>query len=232
MFKFTRYQLIAAYSIVGLALIGMIVLAARNGATQPAGEVKIIEPSQLAASSPTPVGTDQPLPPPQKLCVHVAGKVKTPGVYELEPGSRIQDAIHAAGGPLPKADLDSLNLAEKLEDGQQIYVAVQGQIKPPALSVVRGGDSSKPKTSASKGETSGKGKSGPEKLSSPEQGTVNINSAGLEELQRLPGIGPAYAQRIIDYRTEHGRFQSIDELDEVKGIGPKKLEKLRPFVSL
>ncbi len=231
MLKFTRNQLIAAYAIVGLALVGMIVLVVRNGGNRPAGDVKIVEPGQVAVSGAvTPVTTDQPLPP-QKLCIHVAGKVKAPGVYELEPGSRIKDAVKAAGGSLPKADLESINLAEKLEDGQQIYVAAQGQIKPPALSVVRGGESSKPKASA-KGESGGKGKSGPQKLSTPGQGTVNINSAGLEELQRLPGIGPAYAQRIIDYRTQHGRFQSIDELDEVKGIGPKKLEKLRPYVTL
>jgi competence protein ComEA len=232
MFKFTRNQLIAAYCIVGLALVGMVVLVFRTGATKPSGGVRVIDPGQMSASAAlTPATTDQtPLPPP-KLCVHVAGKVKTPGVYELDPGSRIKDAVKAAGGSLPNADLDSINLAEKLEDGQQIYIAAKGQVQPPALSIVRGGESSKPKAPA-KGEAGGKGKTGPQKLSAPGQGTVNINSAGLEDLQRLPGIGPAYAQRIIDYRVQHGRFQSIDELDEVKGIGPKKLEKLRPFVSL
>lgn len=227
MFKFTHHQLIAAYVIVGVALAGIIVLALRPGQIRPDGEVRIIEPSGAAT---IPATTDVPPPAPEKPCVHVAGRVKKPGLYELEPGSRIKDAIQAAGGGLPNADLDSINLAEKIEDGQQIYVARLGQVKPPAVSVVRGGKTAKP----AKGETAKAGAkaSEPAKLSKPGEGTVSINSAGLDELQRLPGIGPAYAQRIIDYRTEHGRFQSVDELDEVKGIGPKKLEKLRPFVKL
>lgn len=233
MFKFTRNQLIAAYSIVGLALIGMCVLIFRTNAQRPAGTaVSIIEPGQ-AVAMPSPLGlpTDQPPPPPPTLCVHVAGKVKTPGVYELKPGSRVMDAIKAAGGAASDADLESINLAEKLEDAQQIFIVPKGQVKPPAVSIIRGGESSKPKPSTTKGE-GGKSASGPAKLSKPGEGTVNINSAGVDQLQRLPGVGPAYAQRIVDYRTQHGRFQSVEELDEVKGIGPKKLEKMRPFVSL
>lgn len=231
MFKFTRNQLIAAYVIVGVALVGMGALIFKPKA-QPAGAVRVTQAGQAEASVGTqPLANDLPPPAPVVLVVHVAGRVKKPGVYELKPGSRIDDALKSAGGALPNADLESINRAEKLEDGQQIFVAVKGQIKPPAVSVVRGGTSSKAKASSAKSE-SGKGKSGPQKLSAPGQGTVNINSAGLDDLQRLPGIGPAYAQRIIDYRTQNGRFQSVDELDEVKGIGPKKLEKLRPFVAL
>ena len=230
MFRFTRNQLFAAYAIVGLALLGMGVLIAKSGPLHPGGEIEFIEPGSSAIDGGSSAGSTDVTPPkPQKLCVHVAGKVKNPGLCELPPGSLVKDAIRAAGGALSNADLESINLAEKLEDGQQVYIAPVGKIKPPAVSVVRG--SSVKSSGAPKGETGGKA-SAPKKLSKPGEGTVNINSANLDQLQRLPGIGPAYAQRIIDYRTQHGRFQAIDELDEVKGIGPKKLEKLRPFVTL
>jgi len=230
MFRFTKNQLFAAYAIVGLALLGMIVLIARSGTFRPGGEIKFIEPGGSAVSGMNPAGTTDITPPePQKICVHIAGRVNRPGICELPPGSRVKDAIEAAGGALPNADLESVNLAEKLEDGQQVYIAQIGKIKPPAVSVIRG--SSVKSSGAPKGEAGGKA-SAPKKLSKPGEGTVSINSANLDQLQRLPGIGPAYAQRIIDYRTQHGRFQAVDELDEVKGIGPKKLEKLRPFGTL
>lgn len=171
---------------------------------------------------------------PQTICVHVTGRVKTPGVYNLKPDSRIQDAVHAAGGPASSADLESINLAQKLEDGMQVYIAKTGETPKPAVSVVTGGTSSRSSSGSAKSSSSGKTPSsgGVDKLSKPGSGTVNINSAGAAELQRLPGIGPSMAQRILDYRTENGRFKSIDELDEVKGIGPAKLAKMRPFVTL
>ena len=224
MFRFTRNQLIVAYAIVILAVLGIVVLVVKTG-PRGSGEVKIIEPGAAGAS------TEMLPPKPGKLCVHVAGKVKKPGLYEVAPGGRVKDAIQAAGGALPNADLESINLAEKLEDGEQVYIAQVGKIKPPAVSVIRGGKSPSAKPTGESAKSSARS-SGPKKLSKPGEGTVSINSAGLDELQRLPGIGPAYAQRIIDYRIQHGRFQAVDELDEVKGIGPKKLEKLRPFVRL
>lgn len=171
---------------------------------------------------------------PQTVCVHVTGRVKSPGVYNLKPDSRIQDAVHAAGGPASNADLESINLAQKLEDGMQVYIAKTGEIPKPAVSVVTGGTSSESSSKSTKSASGSKAPSsgGVAKLSKPGSGTVNINSAGAAELQRLPGIGPSMSQRILDYRTENGRFNSIDELDEVKGIGPAKLAKMRPFVTL
>lgn len=220
MFNFTRHQLIAAGVIIAVALIGTVVLVAKSGVFSPAGgQIKFMEAG-------APAGKPEQ---PQTIRVHVAGKVNKPGVYDLEPGSRVMDAIEAAGGALPNTDLESINLAEKLTDGQQVYIAPKGRIAPPKVSVVRGGTS--PARSAVSGEAISRS-SGPKKLTRPGEGTVNINTAGFEELQRLPGIGPAMAQRIIDYRTEHGRFQSVEELDEVRGIGPAKLAKMRPFVTL
>ena len=231
MFNFTRHQLIAAWVIIGLALAGTLVLVAKSGVFGPAGgaDIKFIE----AGANTGKVGStpDSNSDQPKQICIHIAGKVRKPGVYNIDPGSRVLDAIKAAGGPLANADLESITLAEKLTDGQQVYVAPKGQIPPPARSVVRGGagdaHAARPSEAGEDREHTGR-----TKLTAPGQGTVNINTAGLEELQRLPGIGPAMAQRIIDYRKEHGRFQSVEELDEVKGIGPAKLVQLRPFVSL
>lgn len=171
---------------------------------------------------------------PETVCVHVTGRVKVPGVYDLKPESRVKDAVHAAGGPASNADLESINLAGKLEDGMQIYIAKAGEVAKPAVSVVKGGTSSGNQEAGAKSSASDKSPSsgGAAKLSKPGSGTVNINSAGEAELQRLPGIGPSMAQRILEYRTANGRFSSIDELDEVKGIGPAKLAKMRPFITL
>ncbi|HUV05561.1 MAG TPA: helix-hairpin-helix domain-containing protein [Armatimonadota bacterium] len=225
MFNFTRNQLIAAGIIVAIGFIGTAVLVAKSGVFSPGGgDIKFIESGAPAAES-----TDQPAEPPQTVCVHVTGKVSKPGVYDLKPGSRVTDAIKEAGGALPNSDLESINLAEKLTDGQQVYIAPKGQIAPPKVSIVRGGAAASPSAGAASESVRS---SGPKKLTRPGEGTVHINTAGFEELQRLPGIGPAMAQRIVDYRTEHGRFQSIEELDEVRGIGPAKLEKMRPFVTL
>lgn len=224
-FKFTRNQVIAVCVIAGIALLGMVFHFMKANTGSGKGKVTFTEPQQAKNVQ---ASIDVP-PKPAQICIHVAGKVSKPGLYNLKPGSRVMDAIKAAGGQLPNADMESINLAEVLSDGQQIYIAPKGEITPPKRSVVRGGTAQAkgPHKSAEK-----EGKAALEKLKVPGKGTVNINSAGLDEFQRLPGIGPAYAQRIVDYRTEHGRFTSVEQLDNVTGIGPKTLEKLRPFVAL
>ena len=223
MFKFTRNQLVALSAIVGIALVGMILVFAKAHTGAGRGRITFTEPQEAKVSKEAPAipGT------PAQICIHVAGKVSKPGLYNLKPGCRISDAIKAAGGPLANADMESINLAEILADGQQIYIAPKGEVPPPTKSVVRGG-TSKPKHS----ETSKEGQAPAVEKLTPGKGTVNINSAGLNELQRLPGIGPALGQRIIDFRKEHGRFTSADQLDQVKGIGPKKLAKIKPLVTL
>jgi competence protein ComEA len=143
--------------------------------------------------------------PVRKLLVHVVGAVRTPGLYRLDDGSRVDDAIRAAGGAKPKAALDTINLAAPVADGQQVIVPVRGRgTASPGV--------------ASPGTTAA--------------GPVHLNTATLEELDTLPGVGPVTAQKILDYRNEHGAFSSVDELDAVPGIGPARLAELRKLVDL
>jgi competence protein ComEA len=158
-------------------------------------------------SAAAPATLASPSPSGAVLFVHVAGRVRHPGVYRFLQCDRVIDALEAAGGARAGADLRSINLAALLTDGQQIVVLKKGA---PAA----GG-------TAASGST-GSGSDAP----------VNLNTATLDQLESLPGIGPALGQRIIDYREEHGPFGSVDELDNVSGIGEKTLENLRPLVSV
>ena len=148
-------------------------------------------------SAPAPAGerTDD-------VVVYVSGAVASPGVLTLPASSRVIDAIMAAGGATPEADLESINLARILVDGEQIRVGVAGESPPPA-SAGTGADA---------------------------QACVRLATATETELQTLPGIGPALAQRIISYRATHPRLTSVEELDDVPGIGPSLIEKIRPGV--
>ena len=140
------------------------------------------------------------------VVVHVVGAVRHPGVYRLPAGSRTRDAVRRAGGANRRADLASVNLATRLADGEQVRVPQRG---PAAAST------------ASTAQAAGAPAS-----------IVHLNSADAEQLDALDGIGPALAQRIVAYRDAHGGFGSIDELDEVSGIGPVRLESLRPRLAL
>jgi len=143
--------------------------------------------------------------PPSFVVVHVVGAVHRPGLYRLPQGSRIFDAVRRAGGATPKAALALVNLAAPLADGTQIVVPARA---PPAGA---GGSSSEVPAGAS--------------------GPVHLNTATLEDLDALPGVGPVTAQKILDYRQQHGAFSSVDELDAIPGIGPKRLEQLRDLVA-
>jgi competence protein ComEA len=141
--------------------------------------------------------------------VHVAGEVRRPGLYRLAGGARVADAVHRAGGPTRRADPNALNLAAKVEDGRQIVVPR----RVPAAGVAAG-------TAAPSPAAAGGAPAAP----------VDLNTATLEELGTLDGVGPATAQKIIDYRTEHGGFRTVDELDQVPGIGEKRMAALREHV--
>jgi competence protein ComEA len=143
--------------------------------------------------------------------VHVAGAVRSPGVYQLRDGERIQDAVRRAGGPRRGADLNAINLAAKVADGQQIVVPRRGAAGAAAVSGAGAGD----------GEPAG-----------PPQAPVSLNTATAEQLDTLDGVGPATASKILEYRRQHGGFRSIDDLGEIPGIGPKRLAALRGKVQL
>ncbi|KRE61733.1 competence protein ComEA [Nostocoides sp. Soil756] len=147
------------------------------------------------------------------VVVHVVGQVVRGGVYRLPAGSRVADAVEAAGGATRTADLGMLNLARVLADGEQVRVPEPGEVVPPG-----------PVAAGPGGGAGGGASGGPGSV-------VSLNTADAAALDSLPGIGPVIAQRIIDWRTEHGRFTSVDELAEVSGIGEKLLAQVRPLVT-
>jgi competence protein ComEA len=146
-----------------------------------------------------------PSPSASPILVYVAGWVRQPGVYQLHQGDRVIDAIRLAGGARRRADLASVNLAAFVTDAQQITVAKRGAV-------------------------AGSGLGGPN--SGGSDPLINLNTATLEELETLPGIGPSLGQRIIDYRTDHGPFRSVEDLLNVSGIGDKRLADLRSKVTV
>jgi competence protein ComEA len=178
---------------------------------------------------------------PATIYVHVAGAVKNPALYQLNPGARLFQALKAAGGPKADADIDAVNLAEKLSDGEKVYVPTHEEMRSPdALALVGAqNDIGEHSVIPNNGVTAGgkasvRASSGghANKLTSPSQGTVDINTASAEELQRLPGVGPAMAARILAFRQSAGRFRKIEDLMEVSGIGPKKFAKMKRFVRI
>ncbi len=174
------------------------VASARSAATS-GGPLRPAATSNSAAAAPTSAAA--------MLVVDVAGKVRHPGLYRLPVGSRIDDALRAAGGVLPGVDPIRVNLAAKLTDGQQIAVGIPGAAPAPV-----GSDASQ----------------GTPALTAP----VDLNSATLDQLESLPGVGPVLGQHIIDWRVAHGRFATIDQLRDVSGIGDVKFASLRSRVAV
>ncbi len=184
-------------------------------ATGPAGSPAT---SGIASARATPA-VAAPTPTSPELVVQVIGKVRRPGVVRLPPGARVVDAVAAAGGVAKGARLGTLNLARPVVDGEQIAVGTNsGQ---PSSSTGYGGAA--PPVGAP-GVTTPPAAGGP--------AAVSLNAADLTALETLPGVGPVLAQRILDFRIENGRFASVDELREVKGIGDKTFAEIAPHVSL
>lgn len=188
----------AAYALVGL-LTGLFV----------AGALLLV--SRLPGGQP--VTLEQP-PTKVPIEVHVVGGVLRPGVYLFADGSRVQDAIGAAGGLTTDADVNALNLAAKLEDGQQLIVPALGEA--PAAAVPTSGFRVLPGMSTA----------------TPSADLVNINTASADELAGLPGIGPTIAQRIIDYRQAHGSFAAIEDIMNVAGIGVVTFDNIKALITV
>ncbi len=152
-----------------------------------------------------------------EVVVDVEGRVAAPGVVRLPPGSRVDDAVRAAGGALASADLGRVNLARPLVDGEQVVVPAPGEALAGAASPLSPAGAAPGTATAGRGATTA-------------PGPVDLNAATLADLDALPGVGPVLAQRVLDWRTQHGRFSSTDELGEVTGIGPSRLADLAPLV--
>ncbi|KQQ85347.1 helix-hairpin-helix domain-containing protein [Arthrobacter sp. Leaf137] len=148
------------------------------------------------------------------MVVHVSGAVLAPGVVNLPAGSRVHEAISAAGGAAADADLDVLNLAAVAEDGQKVHIPRHGEQPAGDTGVSQGQGIATPPGAAGAGAK------------------ININTAGVAELDSLPKVGPVLAQRIVDWRKEHGLFNAVEDLDAVDGVGPKMLETLLPLVTV
>lgn len=183
----------------GFALAGLLFFVARA----PAGEAIVL----------------QPAPTKSPIAVHVIGAVPRPGLYEFMEGARVQDAIDAAGGLLSSANVDSINLAALLEDGQQLNIPYKAD-EEPAQSFSTEEELVLPTEESSENS----------EVENTE--LININTATVEELDSLPGIGPTIAQRIVDYRNENGPFNTIEDIQNVSGIGPSTFEEIQDLITV
>jgi competence protein ComEA len=179
--------------------------------TDPSGDVGVGAAGQSTTTTAAPV-----------IVVHAAGAVTRPGLYRLPRDARVADLLDQAGGPTPDTDLDRVNLAAPLADGQRLYLPRRGESEPPVVGPDGGTAPSGGGASPGSGAGPGSGTAGP----------IDLNRATAEELDTLPGIGPATAAAIIDHRERNGPFTSIDGLLDVRGIGPAKLEGLRDLVAV
>lgn len=194
--SFTRYRpYLAMLILFAIVLAGTIFFLRRP---EP--------PAALVIATVTP----RPTMTPASLIVDVRGAVNKPGVYTLPLGSRVQDALTLAGDVTNNADTRTLNLARRLNDGEQIYVPIIGEATPTPLPV------------------SGKSAATATRIA----GKININTATLAELDTLPGIGPAIAQRIIDYRTQNGDFKKIEDVKKVRGIGDALFNQIKDLITV
>lgn len=226
-----RYS-VSRQAVIGIALVvavavavlgGRYLMARQDAAPQPvaavadegdrsayAGQEADGEGGGAGAGGSVPTPATAPSAAPD-VTVHVVGEVKSPGIVSLPGGSRVADALEDAGGETSKADLTGVNLARELVDGEQVVVPKPGET-PVAAAPPTGPGSP----------------GGPASPDAP----VNLNTADLATLETLPGVGPVLAQRIMDWRLEHGQFVAVEELGEVSGIGDKTYEQLAPKVTV
>jgi competence protein ComEA len=202
----------ARFGVIALVVIAVIAgvvwyrVGVSGGSDDEATKAKSSASATAPSARPDPVPTTGP---GSSIVVHVAGAVTRPGVAELPAGSRVIDAVEAAGGALPDGDLDQLNLAAKVADGERVLVPRVGEVG--VVAPLRGSGSA---------------------AGAPSGGVLNLNTATTEQLEELPGIGPVLAGAILDERERRGGFGSINELREVRGIGEKRFADLRDRVTV
>jgi competence protein ComEA len=196
-------------ALIGVALVAALAVGAYVWHGRP--QEQVVAPPPVV-SGPPPGGAAAPSASVTSLVVAVTGKVRRPGVVTVPSGARVIDVLKAAGGPLPGADLGMLNLARKVADGELVAVGVAGA--PAGAGPAAGGAGS-----PAAGDPAG-GSAGP----------IDLNTATVAELDTLPGVGPVLAQRILDWRTQHGQFASVDQLSDVPGIGDARMAQLRDLV--
>lgn len=202
--------LTGAVALLAIVVIGVWLRAGRTGGPDGLGPAVPTAGSASATSLSAPSSAAAPAAASSTsasvVVVDVAGRVRHPGVYRLPAGSRVEDALRAAGGARPGVNLSSLNLAAIVTDGEQIPVGIR---------VAAGGQPA-----------------GSTDAAAAAAGPVDLNTATLEQLETLPGVGPVLGQRILDWRTTHGGFASVDQLDDVPGIGSTRLTELTPLVTV
>jgi competence protein ComEA len=202
----TRRELAGLGAVVIVALVGVGLWYVRS-MPRP---VEVQGGAQPGGTAPAAAVSPTATPSPAVIVVNVAGCVRHPGVFEFHQGDRVIDALKAAGGPKKGAALETLNLAALLTDAEQVLVPKEGE-----------------------GGVVAPGASAPGSMAAGAAGAkINVNTATEPELETLPGVGPVLAQRIIDYRTQHGPFATVDALDDVSGIGPATLADLLDLVTV
>lgn len=190
-----RYRGYAIMALLNVIALGVLFLYDRRPQPEP---LAILTPSRHPTSA--------------AIQVHVAGAVRHPGLYSLPAGSRLHEAIQAAGGLREDADRERVNLADYVRDAQQLYIPRQGITPPPGPTAASG--------------------AGTDLNAVAGQRLVNINIASPEELMTLPGIGAVYAERIVAYRQEHGPFDDIQQIMQINGIGPTTYERLKAYIAV
>jgi competence protein ComEA len=191
----------AALVAVSVLLVVLVLAGSKLSRTGTATAPEAVAPLEPVAAAPA----------QQELVVHVVGAVRRPGLYRLREGARFADAVARAGGATRRADLAALNLAAPLVDGIQVLVPSRASAEVPAASLGT--------ETAATSSPLGSGR------------RLSLATATAAELDELPGVGPITAQKILDYRAEHGPFSSVDDLDAVPGIGPARIEQLRDLVT-
>jgi competence protein ComEA len=217
-----------AMAVVDALAVLITVFTVMRDRPAPVMSAKLPPVQRAASASPrssAAAGAGQPANSDRPVVVSVVGLVHTPGLVTLAPGARIADAVQAAGGAVDGADTIGLNMARPVGDGEQIVVGIAPAAGQPTVLGSSVGSGSVPAAASPSG-------SGPTPGSAKPKGNevVDLNAATVEQLDALPGVGPVTAAAIVAWRQAHGRFASVDQLADVDGIGPARLDKLRPLV--